>query len=341
MTHWRFVRMVRHPLVAGVIAVFIFPITAKLTTNAVYVAELFAAADDPPKIADLRLERHLDRETAEHEIRLALADRNSDLAQSFVEVSKDLHLPIDSRLLDQVKEASVDQQSVGSTVSGFFRGFLTGEARDSAALAGSAVSDVVFFGDARDLAKETVHFATGQPYDAWVLGMSAAGVAATAGTYFAGAGLPERVGLSFAKIARRSDRLNLALALRISKMAEDGTVVEIADTAASIERRAGVQATLDSLALAEDPEDLTRIERLATTKGTRTAAILKLLGRTAYRAGVGGWVLAKWVAIGTLATGSFLFWAMTALLGIVGWCKSLASRVVRFFFPSRPNASLA
>ena len=293
------------------------------------------------KSPDLRLRRSFDRETAEREIRLALAAGNVDQAQSFVELSAYCHLSIDPLLLDKVETALADERSLGTTMRGFIHGFWTGEANNTAAFAGDLASDMFYFGDFRDMVKETTYYATGQPYDPWVLGMSTAGVAATTATYFVGAGLPERVGLSLAKILRRSDRLNPALAIRISKAAENGAVVELVENAARIERRAGVQATLDSLALAEEPEDLARIQQLAAVKGTKTRAILKLFGRAAFRVGVSVWVLAKWLVIGTVATVSLLFWTLIAVFGFVGWLKALAGRIVRFFWPSASRATFA
>src|SRR4030095_17005132 len=48
-----------------------------------------------------------------------------------------------------------------------------------------------------------------------------------------------------------------------------------------IQAKAGTQAALDGLKIAQGPRDLSRIARLAETKGTRTRAILKTLGRGA------------------------------------------------------------
>jgi hypothetical protein len=341
MGRWRFARLVRHPVVASVIAAALFPVASKLTSHAIYVAQLYAASDDPAKISDLRLAHRLDRESAEREIRSALADDKVDLTQSFVDLSESSHLSIDPALLDKVKAASSEANSIGTRVRDVVHGFWTGEVNNNAALAGTVASDVLYFGDVRDLTKETVHYAMGQPYDPWVLGMSGAGVVATSATFFVGTGLPERLGLSVAKIARRRDRLNPALAARLVKATEDGTVVELAENAANIERRAGMQATLDSLALVEKPEDLARIDKLAASKGSKTGAILKVLGRMAFEVGLTGWTVAKWAAIGAVASISFLLWAATALLGILGWCVALIRRVVRLFFPSRAATGVA
>jgi hypothetical protein len=341
MKLWRLVRLVRHPVAAIIIAVLVFPVVMKLTANAVYVAELFAAADSPANISDLRLKRSFDRATAEREIRLALAGGDVDLAQSFVALGNERHLSIKPALVDKVNVASAAQGSVGNKVSDFIRGFWTGQADDGAAVVGDTVSDVLFFGDLRDSVRETVHYLKGQRYDPWILGMSAAGVAATAATYFAGTGLPERIGLSLAKITRRTDRLNPALAIRMSKAAEDGRLTQLAENVARLDERAGVQTTLNSLALAKGPDDMARIGQLAAAKGVKTRAILKLFGRGAFVVTVTAWAVAKWVVFASFGAVSLLIWTATAVLAFLGWCKTLAGSVARFLTPPRPRGSSA
>jgi hypothetical protein len=339
MAHCGVARLVRHPIIAGVVALLISPFAATITFTAVNLAQELAASDDPAQIADVRLKRHFDRDIAEREIRLALSNGNVDLAESYVELSKDRDLSLDPNLLDIVRAARNDQSSVTGTARRFIHGFWTGETTDNAALAGTAVSDMFVFGDVRDSVRETAHYLTGQPYDPWILGMSAVGIGVTAATYSsAGAGLPGRAGLSLAKVARRGGRLNPALATRIVKVAENGAVVELVETAGRIEKRAGLQATLDALTVAEGPEDLARIERLAAAKGNKTRAILKLFGRRAFMTGVTALRVAKWVMLAAFAVASLLFWTLIALLGLLAWCKALASRIARFF--SRQRATV-
>ena len=341
MAHSRIVRLVRHPVVATVIVMVLFPLVMRLSTNAAYVAQLFAATDSPATIADLRLKRDFDRDTAERQIRAALFVGDVDLAQSFVELSDDSHLSINPDLAADVKAARAAEDSFGSTISRFIHGFWTGQANDKAALAGTALSDLLYFGDVRDSAWETAHYFTGVHYDPWILGMSTAGVVATTAAYFGGVGVPERAGLSIAKIARRTGRLNPAMATRITEVAKNGRLVELAENTARVGKRAGVQGALDSLAIAEGPEDMVRIETLSAAKGSRTRAILKLFGRGAFGVGVTAWGVAKALTFAVLAGLSLLFWTLTAVLGFIGWCKAVAGRLVRFLVPSGPRAASA
>lgn len=340
MTRWRFARLVRHPVVATVIVIVLFPVVVKLSINAAYVTQLFAAAD-PATIADLRLKHDFDRDAAERQIRAALSAGDVDLASSFVELSGECQLSINPALVAEVNAVRATEDSVGSTISRFVRGFWTGQADDKATLAGTALSDLLYFGDVRDSARETAHYFTGQPYDPWILGMSTAGVVATTATYFGGVGVPERAGLSLAKIARRSARLNPVMAIRIFEAAKNGRLIELTENTARVGERAGVQGALDSLATAEGPEDMARIETLSAVKGSRTRAILKLFGRGAFVVGVTAWGLAKALTFAVLAGLGLLFWMLTAAFGFVGWCKVVARRLVRFLAPSRPRASSA
>ena len=58
-------------------------------------------------------------------------------------------------------------------------------------------------------------------------------------------------------------------------------MVELAGDVGRVETKAGAQAALDTLNVAEGPEDVSRLARLAAAKGTKTRAIVKLLGRAA------------------------------------------------------------
>ncbi len=65
------------------------------------------------------------------------------------------------------------------------------------------------------------------------------------------------------------------------KVEEAGGLVDLAENAGRVETKAGTQAALDSLAVAEEPQDMARLARLSAAKGGKTRAIIKLLGRAA------------------------------------------------------------
>jgi hypothetical protein len=93
-------------------------------------------------------------------------------------------------------------------------------------------------------------------------------------------------------------------------------LVELAENTGRVQAKAGTQAALDSLAVAEEPEDMSRLARLATAKGTKTRAILKLIGPAAYLLTASAFNVAMW-----------LFWAAFAVLGFFSSCKAAVERM--------------
>ena len=165
------------------------------------------------------------------------------------------------------------------------------------------------FGDIRDAAREGTRYLRGQLADPWILGLAGAGIVITVGTYASlGLGAPERLGLTLVKAARRVGRLNPALAVRVArdavKVEKAGGLVDLAGDVGRIESKAGTQAALDGLQIAEEPRDVSRLARLSAAKGGKTRAIVKLLGRAAIVLAASAFDLAIW-----------LFWAALMLFG--------------------------
>jgi hypothetical protein len=201
------------------------------------------------------------------------------------------------------------------------QGLWTGEPVDAASLAGTALGDLFVFGEIRDAAREGTRYLTGKPADPWILGLAGVGIAITAATYVsAGAAAPARVGLTLVKAARRTGRLNPVLAVRIAreaiKVEEAGGVVELVGNVGRVETKAGTQAALDGLKVAESPQDVSRLARLAAAKGPKTRAIIKLLGRAAIVLTASALDLALW-----------LFWAAFMVLGFASSCKAAVERM--------------
>ena len=316
----RFIAMLRHPAIAALGAV-VFAIVAFAVIRGGVAAQARLAVDDPVQISDRALDRVFDQDVAEREIRAALATGDNDLAQSFVELAADRSVAINPALADDVKQAQVKAGSVSGTAGRFIQGLWTGEPVDGASLAGTAVGDLFVFGDIRDAAREGTRYLTGKPADPWILGLAGVGIAITAATYVsAGVTTPARVGLTLVKAARRTGRLNPVLAVRIAreavKVEEAGGLVELVGNVGRVETKAGTQAALDSLKVAEGPQDVSRMARLAAAKGTKTRAIIKLLGRAAIVLTASALDLAMW-----------LFWAAFMLLGFASSCKAAAERM--------------
>jgi hypothetical protein len=311
----------RHPALALVAAVIFGGASAAVGRGALDVAQQFAAADDPVQITDRALDRVFSQSVAEGKIRSALAAGDVDLAQSFLDLAADRNVVVNPGLADQVNEARAKAGSVTHTAGRFAQGLWTGEPHDLASLAGTAVGDLFVFGDIRDAAREGTRYLTGQPTDFWILGLASVGIAITAGTYASlGVGAPTRFGLTLVKAARRTGRLNPALTVRVAreavKVENAGGLVDLVSDVGRIESKAGSQAALDSLQVAEAPGEVSRLARLSAAKGDKTRAIIKLLGRSAILLAATTFDLATW-----------LIWAALAVLGFFASCKATVERM--------------
>ena len=314
--------------------------------------ELLLAQDDPVALADRAIARSFDATVAAREINAALAANDPDLAQSFLELARDRNVPVDSALAQKVELANAGAASAARSIESFARGLVTGEPEDLAGLAGTAVGDLFVFGDIRDAVREGTRLASGQEADQLILGLAGVGLAVTAGTYAsAGVGAPARVGLTVVKAARKTGRIGSNMAAWISRslrevvdwsalqraargarVTEPAVAMRAAREAVKVDKaqglvrlvsdvgrvqaRAGTQAALDGLKLAEGPRDMARIARLAATKGGKTRAILKLAGRGAILLTVSTFNLAMWV-----------FWAILTIFGFVSSLKRTTERV--------------
>lgn len=326
-------RQMRHPLVALLGAVIFGCAAIAVGRVAIDHAWLFAA-DDPVQISDRALDRVFTQGVAEREIDTALAAGDLDLAQSFLDLADERGVEIDPRLADRVKGARTNAASVAHTAGRFARGLWTGEPTDIASFAGTAVGDLFVFGDIRDAAREGTRYLLGQPADLWILGLAGIGIAITAGTYASlGLGAPERLGLTLMKAARRSGRLNPVLAVRAAreavKVEKAGGLVDLVGDVGRIESKAGAQAALDGLQIAEEPRDVSRLARLSAAKGGKTRAIVKLLGRAAIVLAASAFDLAIW-----------LLWAALMLLGFVTSCKAAAERITLRYLQRRKQRAL-
>lgn len=302
-----------------------------------HAGALLAAEDDPTAIADSVVARSFDAVAAQREIDAALVANDADLAQSFVALARDQNLPLDPAQVARVDAANAVAATAARNAGSFARGLATGEPDDLAGLAGTAVGDLLVFGDIRDAVREGTRLATGQQADELVLGLSCVGLAITAGTYVTlGSSAPIRVGLTVVKAARKTGRLGVRMsawvgrslremvdvaalrrALANAKVEEPLIAMRAARAAVKLDKgddllrvvgdvgrvqaKAGTQAALDGLKLAEGPRDVSRIARLATSKGNKTRAILKIGGRAAIALTLGGLDLVWWV-IGAIFT---------------------------------------
>jgi hypothetical protein len=187
--------------------------------------------------------------------------------------------------------------------------------------------------------------ARGEATDEVVLGLACVGLAVTAGTYVtAGAAVPARAGLSVVKAASKAGRMSArlgealarplreivdkaalkqafgagallqpAVAVRLArdavKIEKAQELVRFAGNLGRVQSKAGTRAALQGLKVAEHPADVARLARLAEAKGSKTRAIIKVLGRGAIALTYGAFQMASWI-----------FWAF---INVIAFCATL------------------
>jgi len=345
--------IVRCPSIGPVLllAALLAAAAAYVVPRGIDAQSALASEDDPAQIAERALDEKFSVTVAEQEINAALANKDADLAKSFVDLAADRHVALDPALTEKVNVAVADAQSATHAAQSFAYGLVEGEPSDMPSLVGMAVGDLFVFGDIRDVVREGSRLAMGRQADPLVLGLAAVGLAVTAGTYATlGAEAPARVGLSLAKAARKTGRLSAdltatvgrvlrgvvdwdnlkgavagfslsqpALAVRAArdavKVERAGGLVHLARDVGRVEAKAGTQAALDGLQIAESPREMSRVAKLAEKEGGKMRAILKVAGRAAI------------VLTGAaLDLGLWVFGALLTLFGFVSTLKSATER---------------
>jgi hypothetical protein len=215
---------------------------ALLAAVAVYVVPrgiearaLLGIAADPARTAERVLDEKLNAALVQREIEQALADKDADLAKSFVELAAARQVPVDSALIEKVNAAAADAAATKAATDSF-------ASTSEPALATQVADEAVKAGRAGGLK----HF------------------------------------------ARDVER---------------------------IREKAGTQAALDSLKLAQGPRELRQLAKLAAREGGKTRAILKVAGRDAIQL--------------TDAVFDLLFWMLGALFAVFACLSSLKSAVER------------
>jgi hypothetical protein len=322
-----------------------------LLPPAIEAGWLLVVQDDPVALADRKLARSFNSEAATREIEAALAADDPELAQSFVELARDRNVAVAPELAAKVDAAVAKASSAIQTAENFTRGLIVGEPDDLVSLAGTALGDLFVFGDIRDAVREGSRYASGQEVDPLILGLSAVGIAVTAGTYASlGTGAPARVGLSLVKAARKTGRISARMAESIGRTlrsvvdgaalrkAIDGAAVtnpamtvravrgavkiEKADdlfrltrNVGEVQAKAGTRAALDGLKISDSPRQMARVAKLAEKQGGKTRAVLKFLGRGAIALTVAAFDLSLWV-----------LWAALTVFGFVSAAKGAVER---------------
>jgi hypothetical protein len=330
-------------------------------------AATLAAQNEPAQLADLGINSALwnNQSLVAENIETALSSNDADLANSFIDLAAAKNVPVTDELAGRVRDAVAEANSTSHFARGFASGLVTGNADDVASMSGTVAGDLFVFGDIRDVVRESKHLAMGEDTDRLVLGLAAAGLAVTAATYVsAGGAVPVRAGLTLVKDARKVGRLGEGLTLWAGRSARDlvdapmleeavasgsvlrpgesvraikaafhpeqaGALVRLAKDVGRVGEKAGTRGALDTLRLAEGPEDVARAARLAESKGSQTRAILKLLGRGALLLAAGAFDLTLWV-----------FGALLALFGLLSSIKATTERLTQSWLDRKKRRRL-
>jgi hypothetical protein len=317
---------------------------------------ILAAQDDPAELSDIQLNSALRNSqiVVADQIEAALAAGDADLANSFVDLAREKNVSLPGELSQRVSDAVTEENSSSHFARRFATGLVTGNADDAGSLSGTVAGDLFVFGDVRDVVRESKHLVMGEDTDHLVLGLATAGLAVTAATYVSVGGVaPVRAGLTLVKDARKVGRLGDGLiewagrsareavdmpmlqnavasgsvmhpgqtvsAIRAAFHAEKaGALVRLAKDVGRISEKAGARGAIDTLRIAEGPEDVARAARLAESRGGQTRAILKMLGRGALLLAAGAFDLSMWV-----------FGALLAMFGFLASIKATTERATQ------------
>ncbi len=329
---------------------------ALLWPHAREAGAILAAQDDPAELSDIQLSSALRNNEAilVENIEAALAAGDADLAGSFADLAREKNISLPDELSRRVTDAVTEQNSSSHFAKRFASGLVTGSADDVASLSGTVAGDLFVFGDIRDVVREGKHLAMGEDTDRLVLGLAAVGLAVTAATYVSVGGVaPVRAGLTLVKDARKVGRLGEGLTEWAGRSARDmvdapmlqnavasgsvmrpgqtvsairaafhaekaGALVRLAKDVGRVGEKAGARGALDTLRIAEGPQDVARAARLAESKGGQTRAILKMLGRGALLLAAGAFDLTLWI-----------FGALLALFGLLSSIKATTERLTQ------------
>ena len=284
--------------------------------GAIHAVGEIAAADDPVRLSELALDKSFNAAVATREIEQALGSGDVELARSFIDLAAERGVMIAPVLIEKTESAERDAAMPSSKAAAFARGFITGKPEDVASAGGMLTGDLFVFGDVRDMVREGWRHLRGQEVDPLVLGLAGTGIALTAGTYFTGGlAAPARVGVTALKAARTSGHLGKPL-VRLLKMETREGLTAFASNLGKVQSRTGMRGALDGLKIAERPQDVAKLATLAAAKGTKTRAIVKLLGRSAIFLGTSAFTLASWI-----------FWALLNLLMFCAAAKRTVERM--------------
>jgi hypothetical protein len=217
----------------------------------------------------------------------ALDRGDAEDASAYAELAGHAALPFSEDLRRRLAEALAFEESWAGRMQRCLRGVFEGDMSATLSAICTLAADFTPLGDARDIAVQGSRWLGGRDHDAIVLGLSAAGLGATALAYAsAGTGAPAKAGLSVLKGARRTGAMNPRLWLSLEKLGAGGgaRLVRAAEQVNAVRREFGAAEAVKMLRYAEKAEDLGEIAKLYGKFGRKARPIMELTGKTPLRA---------------------------------------------------------
>lgn len=155
------------------------------------------------------------------------------------------------------RDARREWDSLSATFSRCVDGVWTGQADDAAGLACAIASDLVVFGDVRDLTRQGLNWSKGEDTDPVLIALSATGLALTLAPQFG-------AGASVFKVARRAGTLSDRLASSIMGMLRRGSFRPLGgllSDAGRISAKVGPPKATRALQYADSAEELSEVAR--------------------------------------------------------------------------------
>lgn len=254
--------------------------------------------------------------------RIEDAVKREDAADTmlYLEIARKAGIPLAGGLEAAALAIQAREDSFETQLADYLAGFATGKGDTLAGLGGAITSDLTVYGDLRDITVEGAKMVAGEEYSQFILGLSAVGIAATAGTIATGGGgVVVKAGVSFVKFAKRAGHMTAGFAARLLRLSDeaidlpglagvlrsmnladpvsswarlstylanvkDARIFKVLGKMESIRAEVGTVEALRLLKRMERIEDVDGIHDIAKAAGKRTRGVMELTGKTTLRA---------------------------------------------------------